>query len=228
MGHDIDIPKPIYIETCGKITSRGEVRSFDPEMHSVIEALYPSPTTDIQGHVRELHYSGGAQHSREVVNLCRRLLGGPEPDVTLIYVHRGHQRQFKTPLLQLLLPSLAPGIRVHGLRVEQAKIPLDVVLFGMASLGERDRCLIIKDNAIRFGKEDVLAEVEIPYLVLSRATGPWAIENVRLLDEDSVFDASMLDFLDDFSTEHYHCGESLSLASRTTNNRLGIIDIVAN
>ena len=95
-----------------------------------------------------LEYPGGSPHARETVDLCRRLIGsGPASDVTLLYVHRGHHCQCKTPLLQTLLVNLPPQLQVHGLRVEQEQLPLDTVLFAIGVLERCDRCVIVKDNA---------------------------------------------------------------------------------
>jgi hypothetical protein len=162
-----------------------------------------------------------------MVDLCRRLTrSGTVSNVTLIYVHRGHHCPCKTPLLQTLLAELNPRLHVFGLRVEQERLPLDTVLLGVASLEICDRCVIIKDNAVRLGTADVTSMHTNRYLVLSRSSGPWAIDSIVIEDEDPAFLARRaMPFLDDFSTDA-HCGtEFLSLATQMTNGHTGIINI---
>ena len=111
----------------------------------------------------------------------------PASNVALVYAHRGHRCQWKTPLLQSLLAKLGPRLQAHGLRVDQAHLPFDLILLAVATLGACDRCLIVKDNAIRLGTTDVVPVNTVQYLVLSRSTGVWAVEGIFITDDVSYF-----------------------------------------
>ena len=228
MSRYLNMPGPVYIESCGIIASRGEVHQMDPAMRCFIDTWSAYQQIDDLESLQELHYPGGALHSSETVDLCRHFtMSGPESNVTLVYVHRGHHRECKTPLLQVLLARLTPRLRVHGLRVEQGPLPLDIVLFAVAVLRECGRCIIIRDNAIRLGTTRVVSANDTHYLVLSRSKGCWAVDSILLLDEDPGFPSRMATLLlDEFSTDDHRGARSLSLASRTTTNRLGIISII--
>jgi hypothetical protein len=223
----VTLTHPVYIERCGTILSRGEVQRVRAEAHSLIETWSAHRPTVEWDELCALEYPGGSPHARETIELCRRLATpGPGSDVTLVYVHRGHQCPCKTPLLQTLLAALAPCLHVHGLRVEQEQLPLDTVLFAVAALQSCDRCVIVKDNAVRLGTTEVAPLNTIQCLVLSRSSGPWAIDSIVIEDRDPAFLARRgMGFLDTFSTETYRAAEVLSLASRATSGRLGIITI---
>jgi hypothetical protein len=108
MHRSITLPGPVCIESSGILFPRGEVQRVDPTMHGLIDAWPGQQPTDDPGELQALHYSRGALHSKETVELCRRLLWrglqtapqqGPASNVALIYAHRGHRCQWKTPLL---------------------------------------------------------------------------------------------------------------------------------
>jgi hypothetical protein len=227
MPRDIAMPGPVYIESCGMISTRGEVQPVRPGVHAMIDTwLAHQQSVDLE-RLRVLHYSGGSSHSKETVNLCRRLvMSDPESTVTLIYAHRGHHAPCKTPLLQSLLARLSPHLQVHGMRVERPDIPLDILLAGIGALCSCERCLIIKDNAVRLGTTDVASVNSIQYLVLSRTYGSWAIENIVIHEEDGFAPPTQSISLDSFVSDSRRDVDALCLASQTTRSFLGIVQIV--
>ena len=228
MHRYITLPGPVYIESGGILFSRGDVQRVDPTMHDKIDVWSGQQQSDDPAKLQALHYSGRTLHSSETVDLCRRLAtAGPASNVALVYAHRGHRCQWKTPLLQSLLAKLGPGLQVHGLRVDQAHLPLDVILLAVATLGGCDRCLIVKDNSIRLGTTDVVPVNTVQYLVLSRSTGVWAVEGIVINDDVPDFPSLMAPpSLDTLWTDPYRDADSLSLASTMTNACLGIINLV--
>jgi hypothetical protein len=197
-------------------------------MHGRIDAWPGDQLPDDAGALQALRYSGGTLHPKETVDLCHRLtMAAPAANVALVYAHRGHRCQWKTPLLQSLLARLSPRLQVHGLRVDQAHLPLDLLLFAVATLGECDRCIIVKDNAIRLGTTDVVPETTVQYLVLSRSTGIWEVEGISIQDEVPAFPSRMATpSLDTLWTHPPHDADSLSLACPMTNGCFGIIHLV--
>jgi hypothetical protein len=228
MHRSITLPGPVYIESGGILFSRGEVRRIDPTMHGLIDAWPDDQQTDDPGELQALHYSGGTLHSKETVDLCCRLAtAGPASNIALIYAHRGHRCQWKTPLLQGLLAKLGPLLQVQGLRVDQAHLPFDLILLAVATLGECDRCIIIKDNAIRLGTTDVVPVNTVQYLVLSTATGVWAVEGIFITDDVLAFPSQIAPpSLDSLWTDPHRDAGSLSLASPMANACVGILNLV--
>jgi hypothetical protein len=236
MHRSITLPGPVYTESGGVLVSRGEVQRVDPTMHDRIDA-WPGPQpTDAPGEFQALHYSGGTLHSKETEDLCRRLLWcglqtppqqGPASKVALVYAHRGDRCQWKTPLLQSLLAKLGPLLQVHGLRVDQALLPFDVILLAVATLSACDRCIIIKDNAIRLGTTDVVPVNTVQYLLLSRSTAVWAVESIVITDDVLAFPSSMaFPSLDTLWTDRPRNADSLPLASPMLNGGVGILHLV--
>jgi hypothetical protein len=226
MQRGLPLPGSLYLEACGRIVFRGRVERVDPAIRSLMDTWCAHRQGGDPARLQALTYPGEALHSPETVNLCRWLAtSSPASSVALIYAHRGHQVQCKTPLFQSLLAKLPPGLQVHGLRVEEDHLPLEIVLFAVAALRYRDRCIIIKDNAIRLGTTDVVSVNSTQYLVLSRSPGPWAIDDILLTDDNLALPARVPVLpLDAFSTGTRNA-RRLSLVSRVTNGRLGIINI---
>jgi hypothetical protein len=227
MHGNIRLPGPVYIESGGVIVCRGDVRRVDPAMREMVDVWPADQQLGGRERLRGLHYQGWGLHSRETVELCRGVMSRPGAEVSLVYTHRGHRCQWKTPLLQSLLAMLGPGVRVHGLQVEQKHLPLDLVLFGVATLATCERCIIVKDNAIRVGTEEVVTASATQYLVLSRASGSWVIEEI-LMDEEGPDCPSTLAALslDEFLADGDRGMDSLSLISRTAKGCLGVITLV--
>jgi hypothetical protein len=227
MHRSLPLPESLWIETCGKAVSRGKVERVDPAMRSLMDTWSPHRQIGDPARLQALTYPGRSLHSPDTVDLCRNLaMAGSTSRLTLVYVHRSYHGQCKTPLLQSLLAKLPPGLQVHGLRVEQDHLPLEIVLFAVATLRNRDRCIIVKDNAIRLGTTDVVSMNATKYLVLSRSPGSWAIDRIWLMDDDFALPAHLPAVaLDAFST-HTHCDANcLSLVSRMTTGYPGIINV---
>jgi hypothetical protein len=236
MHRSIALPGPVYIESGGILVSRGEAQRIDPTMHDRIDA-WPGPQpTDDPGELQALDYSGGTLHSKETVDLCRRLLWrglqttpqqGPASKVALVYAHRGHRCQWKTPLLQSLLAKLGPRLQAHGLRVDHAHLPFDLILFAVATLSDCDRCIVLKDNAIRLGTTDVVPVNTVQYLVLSKSIGLWTVEGIVITDDVLAFPSRMApSSLNTLWTDPHRHTDSLSLASPMTNAGVGILHLV--
>jgi hypothetical protein len=228
MHRYLPTPGPVYVETAGTILVRGALRSVDAAVHGLIDTWSDHCRVLDRERLQALHYSNGSPHSVEIVDLCRRLvMSSANSPLTLIYVHRGHHCQCKTPLLQTLLAQLALPMQVHGLRAEQDDLPLDAILFAVAALSQGGRCIIVKDNAIRLGTTDVVPDNTIQYLVLSRSEGPWTITDILINDGDCQFSRripslSLREFLSDGS----HAGDCLSLIAQTTCSTTGSIHLV--
>lgn len=228
MQRKVPLPGSIHIESCGTIVSRGKVELVDPAIRGMTDAwsAYCRIGSGEKPHV--LTYPGRSLHPPETVALCRQLaMSGQASRTTLVYVHRGHQGQSKTPLLQSLLAKLPPGLEVHGLRVEKDHLPLDVLLFAAATLKYSDRCIIVKDNAIRLGTTDVVSVSSTQLLVLCRSLGSWAIDEILVIDDDNTGSASYSPMypLHVFLTDPHCEANSLRLVSRMTTGCLGIIRI---
>jgi hypothetical protein len=228
MHRDPAMLGPVYVETSGTILVRGEVRSADALIHGLIDTWSAHQRVLDRERLQVLHYSNGSPHSVEIVDLCRRLvLSSTNSPLTLIYVHRGHHCQCKTPLLQALLSQLASPLQVHGLRAEQNDLPLDAILLAVAALSQHGRCIIVKDNAIRLGTADVMPGSTIQYLVLSRSSGPWTITDILIDDEDCQFSPRLPSLsLREFLSDCNHAGDCLSLTARTTCSTTGSIHLV--
>jgi hypothetical protein len=228
MHRYLPTPEPVYIETCGTILVRGAVRGVDASGHGLMDTWLAHRQVLDGECLQALHYAGASPHSPEIVDLCRRLLmASTNCPVTLIYAHRGHHSQCKTPLLQTLLSQLDAPIQVHGLRTEQDDLPLDAILFGVAALSQGGRCIIVKDNAIRLGTTEVVPGNTLQYLVLSRSSGPWTITDILINDADRPFmprttALSLPEFLSDCD----HAGDCLSLTAQTTCSTTGSIHLV--
>jgi hypothetical protein len=223
----IPLPGSLYIETAGRIVSRGKVARLDPTLRNTIDTWSAHRQINDPTRLHTLTYPGRSLHSGGIVDLCRRLaMSRPASKVTFVYAHRGYHCNCKTPLLQSLLAKLPPGLQVHGLRVEQDHLPLDVVLLGAATLGHSDCCFIVKDNAIRLGTTEVVPMNSAQYLVLSRSPGPWAIDDILLMDDNQAFPFQMPAIpLESFVAAPHRHADSLSLVSRMTTGRQGIIKI---
>jgi hypothetical protein len=227
MPRAIRFSGPVYIETCGAIVCRGHVRPVDAAAWDRAGVWPAGQRLRDRERLCSLHYGAWDLHSKETVELGRSVMSRSRSDVSLVYTHRGHRCQWQTPLLQSLLAILGPGLRAHGLQVEQDHLPLDVVLFGVATLATHECCLIVKDNAIRVGLEEVVAASTTQFLALSRRTGAWAIERI-VLHEDTPADRSMNAplSLDEFLADGERGTESLSLTGRTVSGCVGVIDVV--
>jgi hypothetical protein len=223
----VRLPGPVYIETCGKIVCRGDVRRVDPAAWERAGVWPAGQRLEDRERLRSLHYDPWHLHSKETVELARRLMSRSGSDLSLVYAHRGHRRQWRTPLLQSLLALLDPGVRAHGLQVEQEDLPWDLVLFGIATLASHECCLIVKDNAIRVGAEEVVAASTTQFLTLSKRTGAWAVQRI-VLDDDNSADPSMSAALslDDFLADAERETKSLSLTGRTVSGCVGMMDLV--
>jgi hypothetical protein len=227
MHGNIRLPGRVYIESCGVIVCRGDVNRVDPAMREMVDVLPAGQQLGDRERLQRLHYKGWGLHSRETVELCRGIMSKPGPEVSLVYTHRGNPYQWKTPLLQSLLAMLGPQVRAHGLQVEQDHLPLDLVLFGVATLATCERCIIVKDNAIRVGAEEVVAASATQYLVLARGSGSWAIEGIVMDEEVPPCPCTIVALsLDEFLADGDHGMDSLSLTSRTATGCLGVIKLV--
>jgi hypothetical protein len=228
MRRSITLSGPVCIESVGILFSRGEVHRVDPTMHDRIDAWPGDQPIDDPGELQALHYSGGMLHSKEMVDLCRRFAtAAPASKIALVYAHRGHRCQWKTPLLQSLLAKLGPRLQAHGLRVDHAHLPFDLILVAVATLGDCDRCIILKDNAIRLGTTDVVPVNTVQYLLLSKSIGLWAVEGIVITDDVLAFPSMMAPpSLDTLWTDPHRHTDSLSLASPMTNAGVGILHLV--
>ena len=226
MHGNIRLPGRVYIESCGVIVCRGNVQRVEPAMREMVDVWPGGEQLGVGESLRRLQYEGCGLHSRETVELCGGVMSRTGSDVSLVYTHRGHRYQWKTPLLQSLLAMLGAGVRVHGLQAEQEHLPLDLVLFGVATLARCEGCIIVKDNAIRVG-EEVGAASTTQYLVLSRRTGSWAIERIVMDEEDPACPSKMAALsLDEFLADGDRGMASLSLTSRTATGCLGVMRLV--
>jgi hypothetical protein len=229
MHGNIRLPGPVYIESCGVIVCRGDVHRVDPARRKMVDVWPGDQQLAAQETLRVLHYEGWGLHSREAVVLSRGVMSRPGCDVSLVYTHRGHRCQWKTPLLQSLLAMLKPGVRAYGLQAEQDNLPLDLVLFGVGTLARCERCLILKDNAIRVGGEEAVAASTTQYLVLSRGSGSWTIEGIVMDEEVPACQSTIAALsLDEFLADGDRGMGSLSLTSRTANGCLGVMKLVRN
>jgi hypothetical protein len=227
MHGSISLPGPVYIESRGVLVCRGRVQLVDPAVQDMVDVWPERPELGDRARLRALHYDGWGLHARETVELCRRILSRPGADVSLVYTHRGHRCQWKTPLLQSLLARLGPAVQAHGLQVQQDHLPLDVVLLGVATLVRCERCLIVKDNAVRVGDEEAVAVSTMPYLVLSRGRGPWAVQRILMSDSDPALRSPIPALsLDEFLADGDRGMDSLSLTSRTEAGCVGVIKVV--
>jgi hypothetical protein len=227
MHGTITLPGRVFIESCGAIVCHGDVLRVGPAMREMVDVWPAGQQPGDRERLQRLHYKGWGLHSRETVELCRGIMSRPGSDVSLVYAHRGNHYEWKTPLLQSLLAMLGPRVGMHGLQVEQDHLPLDLVLFGVATLSTCERCIIVKDNAIRVGAEEVVASSTTQYLVLSTGSGSWAIEGIVMDEEDPACRATIAVLsLDEFLADGHHGIDSLSLTSRTANGCLGVIKLV--
>jgi hypothetical protein len=227
MHGPIGLRGPVYIESCGVIVCRGDVYRVDAAMREMVDPWPAGQQLGGEVELRRLHYEGWGLHPRETVELCRGVMSRPGAEVSLVYAHRGHRCQWKTPLLQSLLAMLGPGVRVHGLQVEQDHLPLDLVLLGVATLAGCERCMIVKDNAIRVGAAEVVAASTTQYLVLSRESGSWAIERIVMAEEGPAYPSPLPELsLDEFLANEERGLDSLSLTSRTAAGCLGVMELV--
>jgi hypothetical protein len=103
---------------------------------------------------------------------------------------------------------------------------LDLLLAGIGALGTCERCIIIKDNAVRLGTTDVTSVNTIQFLVLSRKRGSWAVENIVIDEEDGFTPTTPSVSLDVFVTDSRRDVDALCLTSRTTRSCPAIIHIV--
>jgi hypothetical protein len=227
MRGNIRLPGRVFIESCGLIVCPGDVYRVGPAMREMVDVWPTGPPLGNRENLQRLHYKGCGLHFRETVELCRGIMSRPGSDVSLVYTHRGSHYQWKTPLLQSLLAMLGPRVVAHGLQVEQDHLPLDLVLFGVATLARCELCIIVKDNAIRVGAEEVMPESTTQYLVLSTGSGSWAIEGIVLDEEDPACPSTIAVLsLDEFLADGDHGMDSLSLTNRTATGCLGVIKLV--
>lgn len=229
MRRELAMSGPVHIESRGMILARGEVAGIDASTREMIDAWTAYHPIKDPEQLRTLHYAECRLHSAETVELCRRLVSEQPGKVLFLYAHRGHQLQCKTPVLQSLLAKLPNCMQVHGLRVEQDDLPFELVLFGLAALKECDRCIIVKDNAIRLGTREVMSKSQTKYLVLSRSTGSWLIDRISIHDdENDIPSGRTIQSLNTFLTNEMMEGDSISLACRMTKAGFGIINLVCS
>lgn len=227
MQRNIRLPGRIFIDSCGVIVCHGDVHLVDPAMREMVDVWPADQQLEDREGLQRLHYKGWGLHSRETIALCRDIMSRSGSDVSLVYTHRGNRFQWRTPLLQSLLAMLGPRVGVHGLQVDQDRLPLDLVLFGVATLAKYECCMIVKDNAIRVGAEEVVATSTTQYLVLSRESGSWAIEGIALDEEKPAYPSPIPELsLDEFLANGERGLDSLSLTSRTAAGCLGVMELV--
>lgn len=226
MHGNITLPGAVYIASCGVIVCRGDVDRVDPAMRGRVAAWPASQQLGDQETLRWLHYEDCGLHSREAVELCRGSISRPGSNMSLVYTHRGHRYEWQTPLLQSLLATLEPGVRAYGFQADQDHFPFDLVLFGVATLASCERCIIVKDNAIRVGTEEVVASSTMQYLVLSRESGSWEIERIVMGEEDPACQSTNAALsLDDFLADEDCRMDSLFLTGRTATGCRGVMKL---
>jgi hypothetical protein len=102
---------------------------------------------------------------QEVVERLRIRHGGG--DLAVLYLHRGHQLDTRSPILQWLLHLLDLDRNVFAIRVEHEQALEDAFFMARALLGAYARVLILNDEVERIAERDRLSN-EVGYVVLER------------------------------------------------------------
>jgi hypothetical protein len=227
MRGNIRLPELVFIESCGVIECEGQVQPVSPAMVKRLNIWPADQDLEHQVRLQWLHHGRWELHSRETVELCQAIMSRANSKVSLVYAHRSHRCEWKTPLLQSLLAQLGPGVQAHGLQVDQDYLPLDLVLFGVASIADFQCCMILKDNTIRVGAEEVVEVSTLQYLVLSRGCGSWTIDGIVIDDEELASSSTTAALsLDGFLAAGERGMDSVALTGRMANGCLGVLRLV--
>ncbi|WP_412066326.1 hypothetical protein [Rhizobium sp. SYY.PMSO] len=102
---------------------------------------------------------------RDVVERLRVDHGGR--DLAVLYLHRGHQLDTRSPILQWLLHLLDINRNVFAIRVEHEQALEDAFSMARALLGAHAKVLILNDEVERIAERGRLAN-EVSYVVLEK------------------------------------------------------------
>lgn len=94
----------------------------------------------------------------------RSRVGGP--DLSILYLHRGHQLDTRSPILQWLLPLIGGTGPVFALRVDDEIARQDAMIMAQALLQRNRRVLVLTDETRRLCPHKTAAPV-ITYTVLA-------------------------------------------------------------
>lgn len=96
----------------------------------------------------------------------RARLGGPDP--AILYLHRGHQPDTRSPILQHLIPLIGAGGPIFALRVEDDRARQDAMTMAHALLNEHGQVLVLTDEIRRLGRKEKIVS-GLTYEVLSKS-----------------------------------------------------------
>ncbi|WP_139187143.1 hypothetical protein [Rhizobium mongolense] len=89
-------------------------------------------------------------------------------ELAVLYLHRGHQLDIRSPILQWLLNLLDLNRNVFAIRVEDERAAADALSMACALLGTHSNVLVLKDDLERIGLRDGRVSNEVGYTVLAR------------------------------------------------------------
>jgi hypothetical protein len=117
-------------------------------------ALAEFPATELM----ELTFAGGqVPFPPQVARTYRAFTKGVAgQDLCLLYLHRGHSVESKTPILQKLLYLLDHRGPVHALRSQTSEIAAADLAFAAAILVTHRYCLLIHDPNERLGRVETM------------------------------------------------------------------------
>lgn len=153
----------------GKIEISAEVRDVTEsewrQLHIWRNFLQVAETADIQIVV----FDAGGKHDPSLVNLlqsARSSLEGQAP--AILYLHRGHQVDTRSPVLQNLLNLLKVNRNVFSLRVENATSRHDALTLASALLQRYNHLLVLDDEVERvIRSSQVQISLSLSYLLLA-------------------------------------------------------------
>lgn len=173
-------PADVYVDAWGAIPASAVPCSAEmpvPEAATLFDAPCPAGL--------DAYLPDGAVHERAVIELCRGFaLGRPTEDVALVYVHRGYQPRFRTPILLALLAEIPSFASVQSVRAPTQDLPLEALLLALASIAGARSCLVIDDRSQRLapaGTKPDPQESGVRHLSLSRGNGRYRL--VRIASE---------------------------------------------
>ncbi len=88
-------------------------------------------------------------------------------DLAVLYLHRGHQLDTRSPILQWLLHLLGLDRNVFAIRVEDEEALGHALHMGRALLGAHSKVLILNDEMERIAEHGRLTN-EVSYIVLKK------------------------------------------------------------
>ncbi|MER9408709.1 MULTISPECIES: hypothetical protein [unclassified Mesorhizobium] len=161
---------PDYYVVEGAISVAASVRPLDAaERRQValwLDLNQVSHNVDLQTVV----FENAAPHAGALQPLLadiRARLGGS--DLSILYLHRGHQLDTRSPILQWLLPLVGGTGPVFALRVDDEIARQDATTMARALLHRHGRVLVLTDETRRLGPHEAAAPV-ITYTVLVKGS----------------------------------------------------------